>query len=119
MTEHTGPRQRIADEAHYRLLALLEKEPQLSQRELAERLGVSLGKVNYCVRALVEKGWLKAGNFRRSNNKRAYIYQLTPRGLREKTAMAVRFLRRKEAEHDALVREIAHLRAEIKGSAES
>lgn len=113
MAEQNDLNARLASEAHYRLLALLEKEPHLSQRELAERLGVSLGKVNYCLRALVEKGWLKAGNFRRSDNKRAYIYQLTPRGLREKTAMAIRFLRRKEAEHDALMKEIARLRAEI------
>ena len=111
MTEHNDAR--ISEEAHLRLLRLIEDEPELSQRELAERLGVSLGKVNYCMRALLEKGWVKAENFRRSNNKKAYLYKLTPGGLREKAALALRFLRRKEAEHDALVREIAELRAEV------
>lgn len=119
MAEQTGSTKPFASEAHYRLLALLEKEPHLSQRELAQHLGVSLGKVNYCLRALVEKGWLKVGNFRRSSNKRAYLYQLTPRGIQEKTALALRFLRRKEAEHDALVREIACLREEIRRSVDS
>lgn len=102
----------MTEDAHYRLLRLLEKEPQLSQRELAERMGVSLGKVNYCMRALIEKGWLKAGNFVRSNQKSAYLYILTPSGIKEKAAMTVRFLRRKEAEHKALVQEIEQLRAE-------
>lgn len=103
----------ISEDAHLRLLRLIEESPELSQRELAERLGVSLGKVNYCVRALVEKGWIKAENFRRSNNKKAYLYKLTPGGIKEKAALTLRFLRRKEAEHDALIREIAELRAEL------
>ena len=103
----------ISEDAHLRLLRLIEESPELSQRELAERLGVSLGKVNYCVRALMEKGWIKAENFRRSNNKKAYLYKLTPGGIKEKAALTLRFLRRKEAEHDALIREIAELRAEI------
>lgn len=114
MAEQIDPR--IAEEAHYRLLTLLQQDPDLSQREIAERLGVSLGKVNYCLRALVEKGWLKAENFRRSHNKRAYLYKLTPSGIREKAALTLRFLRRKEAEHAALVQEIARLREELEAS---
>lgn len=102
------------EDIHYRLLRLLEQEPQLSQREIAERMGISLGKVNYCVRALVEKGWVKMGNFYRSPNKQAYLYKLTPRGLMEKAVMAVHFLRRKEAEHQALMNEIEMLRKEVK-----
>lgn len=82
----------------------------MSQRQLAAELGVSLGKINYCVRALVDKGWLKAGNFRKSKNKSAYAYQLTPKGIKEKAAITVRFLKVKEAEHEALMAEIATLR---------
>lgn len=105
----------VAEEMHYRLLRLLEQEPDLSQREIARRLGISLGKVNYCVRALLDKGWVKAGNFYRSDHKRRYLYKLTPRGVREKAALTVRFLRRKEAEHQALLEEIETLRAELGG----
>ena len=101
------------EDAHYRLLRLLEQEPQLSQREIAERLGVSLGKVNYCVRALVDKGWVKMGNFYRSHNKQAYLYKLTPHGLMQKAGMAIRFLQRKEAEHSVLLSEIEMLRKEV------
>jgi len=103
------------EDIHYRLLRLLEHEPQLSQREIAEHLGISLGKVNYCVRALIDRGWLKMGNFYRSRNKQAYLYKLTPRGLMQKAAMAVRFLKRKEAEHQALLGEIEMLRKEVMG----
>ena len=103
----------VSDDAHFKLMRLLEQQPDLSQRELAEHLGVSLGKLNYCLRALMEKGWVKAENFRRSNNKKAYLYKLTPGGLREKAALTVQFLQRKEAEHDALLEEINQLRQEI------
>ena len=104
----------MTEDAHYRLLRLLEEEPQLSQREIADRLGISLGKVNYCMRALADKGWVKMGNFYRSHNKKAYLYVLTPKGLAEKAAMTVRFLRRKEAEHRALMEEIEVLRKEVR-----
>ncbi|HEX5055927.1 MAG TPA: MarR family EPS-associated transcriptional regulator [Gammaproteobacteria bacterium] len=103
------------EDVHYRLLRLLEQAPQLSQREIAEQLGISLGKVNYCVRALIDRGWVKMGNFYRSRNKQAYLYKLTPRGLMQKAAMAVRFLKRKEAEHQALLGEIELLRREVRG----
>lgn len=113
MNEHSQQPGFVAEEIHYQLLRLLEQEPHLSQRELAKRLGISLGKVNYCLRALAEKGWVKAGNFYRSANKRAYLYLLTPRGLTEKAALTLRFLRRKEAEHQSLLAEIEELREQV------
>jgi EPS-associated MarR family transcriptional regulator len=113
MSERSQNDQRATEDAHYHLLRLLEQEPQLSQREIAERMGVSLGKVNYCLRALIEKGWLKAGNFYHSKNKQAYLYKLTPRGIKEKAAMTLRFLRRKETEYKALFQEIESLRKEV------
>lgn len=98
-----------------RLLAfrLLSEEPTLSQRELAERLGVSLGKTHYVLRALLDKGWIKMSNFRRSDNKLAYRYLLTPAGLREKAALTRRFLARKEAEYKALKATIDELRRHL------
>ena len=101
------------DDAHYRLLRLLDASPRLTQRELARELGVSLGKVNYCVGALIEKGWVKARNFRNSNNKLAYTYLLTPRGIEQKAVITVHFLRRKVAEYESLKKEIARLRREV------
>lgn len=101
------------DETHFRLLRLIQDRPNLSQRELARELGVSLGKVNYCVRALIDKGWVKARNFRNSSNKLAYAYLLTPRGIEEKTAVTIGFLRRKVAEYEALKSEIAQLRSDL------
>ena len=115
MVERKNHENPMAEEAHYRLLRLLEQEPKLSQREIAERLGVSLGKVNYCLRALTERGWVKVGNFYRSENKRAYLYKLTPSGLAEKATLALRFLHMKEAEHRALMQEIKSLREEVNG----
>ncbi len=113
MNERANRDRFVSEEMHYRLLRLLAEEPELSQRELARRLGVSLGKVNYCVRALVDKGLVKAGNFYRNPNKAAYLYQLTPRGIAERAAITLRFLRRKEAEHQALLDEIEELRQEV------
>jgi EPS-associated MarR family transcriptional regulator len=101
------------EEAHYQLLRLIEANPRLTQRELARELGVSLGKINYCVNALIEKGWVKARNFRNSNNKLAYAYLLTPRGIEHKAAVTVQFLRRKVAEYESLQQEIAQLRREV------
>ena len=103
----------LSDEYRYKILSLLEKDPQLSQRALADALGVSLGRVNFCVQALIEKGLVKARNFRNSSNKKAYIYYLTPKGFRDKTRVTARFFARKLAEHEALTREIESLRAEV------
>ncbi len=103
----------ISDELSYRIFKLLESNPDLTQRELAHRLGISLGKTNYCMRALVEKGWIKVSNFKNSNNKLAYVYLLTPSGLMRKMQVTRRFLQRKQAEYDQLKEEIARLEAEV------
>ena len=103
----------LTDEIRYRILRELEREPQLSQRELAESLGVSIGKTNYCLKALVEKGLVKVENFRRSGNKLAYAYQLTPRGLADKARVTRRFLQIKLKEYQLLQSEIEELRQEV------
>lgn len=102
----------LGDEVSYRLLHLIELNPRVSQRELASHLGMSLGKANYCVHALVQKGWVKTENFKNSKNKIAYMYLLTPQGLRQKGRVTVRFLKRKMREYDALRDEIETLRAQ-------
>ena len=109
-TVERTPLATLSDEYRYKILRLLEADPQMSQRELAQELEVSLGKVNYCLRALIEKGWVKAANFRRSTNKVAYAYLLTPRGIEEKAQATAQFLIRKVAEHEALEKEIEQLR---------
>lgn len=103
----------LTDEYRYKLLRLLEANPQVNQRELARALGISLGKANYCLNALIEKGLIKARNFTNSKNKRAYMYYLTPRGFQEKTRVTVRFFQRKVAEYETLRGEIEMLRAEV------
>ncbi len=100
------------DSTHYGLLKTLEDNPSLSQRDLAKRLGISLGKVNYCLNALVEKGFLKVNNFHNSNNKMAYAYLLTPRGIEEKARMTIAFLKYKTQEYERLRAEIENLKRE-------
>lgn len=107
------------DDLHYELLRRLANEPAASQRGLARNMGVSVGKVNYCLRALVDKGWVKVNNFRRSDNKWAYTYLLTRKGVAAKVQLTRDFLRRKEREFDLLQSEIAALRIEIATQAES
>lgn len=106
-------RGRLNDEIHFRLLRVLESNPEISQRELARHLGVSLGKANYCLKALIDKGLIKVRNFGNNPNKLAYAYLLTPRGVEEKARITVHFLRRKVAEYEALEREIEQLRREV------
>lgn len=101
-------------ELQYELLRILEGRPDISQRELSRELGVSLGKTNYCLKALIEKGLIKAKNFRNSDNKSAYLYLLTPRGIEEKGRTAVRFLRDRLEEFDKLSQEIERLRSEVR-----
>jgi EPS-associated MarR family transcriptional regulator len=107
------------DESQFKVLKLIEARPDLTQRALAHELGVSLGKVNYCLNALIDKGWVKAHNFRKSDNKLAYAYLLTPRGVRQKAAITVRFLQRKVDEYESLKREIAELRREVESASRS
>ncbi len=101
------------EDLQHELLRQLAGEPTVNQRSLASRLGVSVGKVNYCMRALVDKGWVKANNFRRSDNKWAYTYLLTPRGWAAKLRLTRSFLARKEREFEALHGEIEALRDEL------
>lgn len=100
------------DNTSYGLLKTLENNPSLSQRDLAKRLGISLGKVNFCLNALIEKGCLKVNNFRNSENKLAYTYFLTPRGVEEKARMTILFLKCKMQEYEQLRAEIKELKRE-------
>ena len=103
------------DSTRYQIPSLLEKDPKISQRQMARELGLSLGKTNYCLKAVVGKGWVKVQNFRNSANKAAYIYQLTPRGISAKARITRRFLDRKLEEYERLQEEIQQLRAEVDG----
>ena len=101
------------DELRLRVLRALEANPELSQRQLAAELDVSLGGVNYALKALVERGFVKADNFRKSGNKVAYLYVLTPQGVAEKASLATAFLGRKLEEYEVLRQEIETLKGEI------
>src|SRR5438093_6680237 len=103
----------VTDEVRYRMLRYLEEHPKASQRELAQHLGVSVGKVNYCLRALIRKGLVKMRNFSGSSRKLAYAYYLTPKGIDEKVNVTYRFLRIKTAEYDAISAEIERLTNEL------
>lgn len=103
----------VSDELRYRLLNHLAEHPDASQRDVARELGISVGKVNYCVNALIGKGLVKVNNFTNSQHKSAYLYVLTPRGIEEKISVTYQFLRRKMAEYDDLVKEIEKLKGEV------
>jgi EPS-associated MarR family transcriptional regulator len=105
----------ISDEMRYEIIRLLEANPEMSQRDVARELGVSLGKTNYCLKALIDKGWIKVSNFKNSQNRTAYLYLLTPRGIEEKANLALRFLQRKIREVESLREEIEQLRKETEG----
>ena len=102
----------VQDETTYKLMKLIEEYPHLSQREIAQRMGISLGKTNYCLKALIEKGFVKAKNFYTAKQKKPYIYTLTPSGLEEKTRVTYRFLNRKMQEYENIKAEIVRLKAE-------
>jgi len=102
----------LTDEYRYRILKLLKSNPGASQRDIARELGVSLGRVNFCLQALVEKGLIKANNFRNSTTKQTYLYLLTPKGIQEKAKVTVRFLKVKLDEYETLKREVAQLQRE-------
>ena len=105
---------KIQEDTHFRVLRLLEENPDLTQRELASELGISIGGLNYCLKGLMEKGLVKMKNFAGSKNKFGYVYVLTPRGISERAAITTRFLRRKMEEYESLKREIAILKREVK-----
>jgi len=103
----------LHQEIHLKVLRHLENDPEITQRALARELGISLGKANYCLKALIDKGLVKAGNFKNSNNKSAYIYFLTPKGIEEKSRITLHFLQRKIDEYEKLRTEIDKLKQEI------
>ena len=103
----------LTDEYRYKILKILETNPEISQRDLAHELGISLGRVNFCLKALIEKGLLKATNFRNSRNKLAYMYLLTPSGIEEKSVITARFLKLKMQEYVSLQAEIEELRKDV------
>jgi len=102
----------LSDENRYKILKLLSNNPDMSQRQLAESLGISLGKTNYCLKSLIEKGWVKATNFRKNPNKKAYTYLLTPKGIEEKARVTLRFFKSKKQEFNLLQSELEELRLE-------
>ncbi|MCG5541974.1 MULTISPECIES: MarR family EPS-associated transcriptional regulator [unclassified Halorhodospira] len=105
-----------SEELHLQVLRLLDQNPNLSQRQIARELGLSVGKTNYAVRAVISRGWVKAQNFSNAPDKRRYLYRLTPAGVSEKAQLAYRHLQRKRAEHEQLMAEIEALRAEVEAA---
>ncbi len=100
-------------QTHYRLLKILHDEPRLSQRALAEKVGTSLGKVNFCLAELTKRGWIKVNRFKDSRNKVGYSYLLTPRGIEEKARLTLHFLELKAEEYETIKREIEDLYKEL------
>lgn len=105
---------KLQEDTYFRVMRILQENPDLTQRELAEKLGVSVGGLNYCLKALMEKGLVKMKNFANSKNKFGYVYVLTPTGMVEKADITSRFLRRKMSEYEALKAEIEAVKSEIK-----
>jgi EPS-associated MarR family transcriptional regulator len=112
--ENTESRKaREQEDTYFRIMRLVDEQPDISQRELAEKVGISLGALNYCLKALVDKGFVKLENFQNSKHKFKYAYILTPRGIAEKMSITGRFLKRKLREYEALKAEIEALQAEV------
>jgi EPS-associated MarR family transcriptional regulator len=109
-------RSEIQEDLTFRALRLIGENPTTTQRDLANRAGISVGAAHYCLSALAEKGLIKLGNFQASKNKRCYAYILTPKGIAAKAQLAVSFLKRKLAEYDALKDEIDDLKRELGGA---
>ena len=109
----TNRQAKLQEDTYFRVMRILQENPDLTQRELAEKLGISVGGLNYCLKALMEKGMVKMKNFASSKNKFGYVYVLTPTGMAEKATITHRFLRRKIDEYEALKAEIEALRAEV------
>jgi EPS-associated MarR family transcriptional regulator len=114
----TSRRSQLQEDTYFRVLRLLQDNPDMTQREIAQSLGLSTSGLNYCLKALIDKGWVKVHNFSQSKNKFGYIYVLTPQGIAEKLALTSRFLKRKLSEYDALKAEIDSLQAEVQTSAQ-
>ena len=112
----TSRQAKLQEDTYFRVMRILQENPDLTQRELAEKLGISVGGLNYCLKALMEKGLVKMKNFANSKNKFGYVYVLTPTGMTEKATITHRFLRRKMDEYEALKLEIEALKREIPGA---
>lgn len=112
----TSRQAKLQEDTYFRVMHILQENPDLTQRELAERLGISVGGLNYCLKALTEKGLVKMKNFAHSKNKFGYVYVLTPSGLAEKAAITHRFLQRKMEEYEALRAEIEALKSEFEAN---
>ena len=110
----TKASKKINPDVHFRVLHLLEEDPNLTQRELAKSLGISLGGVNYCLKSLIDIGHIKAGNFKKNPDKSAYFYLLTPKGIAERAQLTAGFLKRKMAEYHALKQEIESVQSKAK-----
>ncbi|MEO4045288.1 MarR family EPS-associated transcriptional regulator [Hoeflea sp. CAU 1731] len=108
-----GQRSKLQEDVRFRILRLLQENPEISQRQLADMLGISVGGVHYVLTMLVDKGMVKFGNFSAAKDKRRYAYLLTPRGISEKARLTQSFLKRKMKEYDALKAEIASLQEEV------
>lgn len=109
----TSRQAKIQEDTHFRIMRILQENSDLTQRELAEMLGMSVGGLNYCLNALIDKGFVKMANFSKSKNKFKYVYLLTPQGIAEKVALTSQFLKRKMEEYDALKAEIEALKIEV------
>ena len=112
------PNKTLHEETHLKVLRLVQATPTIQQREMAKTLGISLGKTNFCVNALIDKGLVKMENFRNNQNKLSYAYLLTPKGIAEKAALTGRFLVRKQEEYELLRAELDLLQQEADASAE-
>ena len=104
-------------DTHYKVMDLIHKHPDITQRELAKQAGISLGSTHYCLKALALKGWVKAGSFKNNPDKSVYLYLLTPEGISQKSKLAIDFLRRKKLEYDQLKRDIDSLTKELQDEA--
>ena len=115
----TSKRTKLQEDTHFRVLRLLQENPEMSQRELANAVGVSVGGMHYVLNALIDKGLVKLGNFTAAEDKRRYAYILTAKGIAEKAAVTKRFLKRKMKEYEVLKAEIEELRYEVDGVVDS
>jgi EPS-associated MarR family transcriptional regulator len=109
----TNPKAKIQEDTHFRIMRILQENPDLTQRELAEKLAMSVGGLKYCLNALIDKGLVKMQNFSHSKNKFGCVYLMTPKGISEKITFTSKFFERKQAEYEALITEIKSLKLQI------
>ena len=112
----TSRQAHMQEDTYFRVMRILQENPDLTQRELAEKLGVSVGGLNYCLKALIDKGWVKMQNFQNSKKKFKYVYLITPQGIAEKVMMTSRFLDRKMQEYENLKAEIESLHQDVQSA---